>query len=179
MGPSRIENQQQLQDAEMIGAEVARRGHVLLTGGGSGIMEAASKGASEAGGLVAGISSRRDKSGMNQYVDIGIPTDMGSGRNYLNILASDVVVAIGNNNSAGTLSEIANALILRKPIAIYRPSAAMHRFFMEFEPSKNHVWSVDSVDVLGDFFGEAFETLARQQSERVTIPSFLQRSDRP
>tara|TARA_B100000508_G_scaffold105538_1_gene83713 strand:- start:1573 stop:2109 length:537 start_codon:yes stop_codon:yes gene_type:complete len=178
MGPSRIENPQQLLDAEMIGAEIARRGYTLLTGGGSGIMEAASKGASEAGGLVVGISSRRDKFGMNPHVDIGIPTDMGSGRNYLNILASDMVIAIGNNNSAGTLSEIANALILQKPLMIYRPPLPMMQFFTKFEASR-HVVFGECADGLDEFFTEASDRLAAQTLHTAHQTATLSTSGRP
>ena len=80
-------------------------------------MEASCRGAHEAGGLVAAISWGDDKTALNRYVDIPIMTGMKSGRNYLNILSSDVVIAI-SVNSSGTLSEVAFALQLKKPLII-------------------------------------------------------------
>ena len=82
-----------------------------------GVMEASCRGAHEAGGLVAAISWGDDKTALNRYVDIPIMTGMKSGRNYLNILSSDVVIAI-SVNSSGTLSEVAFALQLKKPLII-------------------------------------------------------------
>jgi uncharacterized protein (TIGR00725 family) len=93
--------------AEDLGRRIARRGWALLSGGRDGVMEAASRGAREEGGIVVGILPTDDDSSGNEYCQVLIPTGMGWTRNSLNVLAGDVVVAIGGK--AGTLTEIAFA----------------------------------------------------------------------
>ena len=100
--------------AYILGAELAKRGFVIISGGRTGVMEAVSKGAKSAGGLTLAILPSADKSEANPYVDIAIPTVLGWARNSLVPLASDIVIAIGGK--AGTLSEIAYAWMYGKPI---------------------------------------------------------------
>ena len=66
-----------------IGKLVAERGAVLITGGSTGVMEAASRGAHTAGGLVVGILAEADPAAANPWVDVAIPTGMGQLRNGL------------------------------------------------------------------------------------------------
>ena len=77
-------------------------------------MEAACRGASEAGGVTIGIMPGRDRSGMNPYVKIPILTGLGEARNAIIAITADAVIAI--DGEYGTLSEIAHALINGKPI---------------------------------------------------------------
>jgi uncharacterized protein (TIGR00725 family) len=102
------------EEARAIGAFIAEKGCVLITGGRGGVMEAASQGASEHGGLVIGILPGDDPDGANRYCSVVIPTGIGFARNAVNILAADLVVAIGGK--AGTLSELAYARIYGKPV---------------------------------------------------------------
>jgi uncharacterized protein (TIGR00725 family) len=71
-------------------------------------MEAACRGAKQAGGLTVGILPGSDRSEANPYVDVVLPTGLGEARNALVVGAADVVVAVGGGY--GTLSEIALAL---------------------------------------------------------------------
>jgi uncharacterized protein (TIGR00725 family) len=103
-----------LAQAEAVGAEIARRGCVLICGGRGGVMEAACRGASEAGGVTIGIMPGRDRSGMNPYVQIPILTGLGEARNAIIPITADAVIAI--DGEYGTLSEIAHALINGKPV---------------------------------------------------------------
>ena len=107
MGGSLATDSQQAA-AERVGALVADCGAVLLCGGGGGVMEYSAKGASEAGGLTVGVLPGRDKNDANPYISIPLATNIGDARNAINILSSDLVVAIGG--SGGTLSEIALAI---------------------------------------------------------------------
>lgn len=94
--------------AEEVGRELARHGAVVVTGGGPGVMEAACRGAREAGGTTVGLLPGTDRAGANPHVELAIPTGMGEARNVLVVRAADVVIAVGGE--FGTLSEIAFAL---------------------------------------------------------------------
>jgi uncharacterized protein (TIGR00725 family) len=113
IGPSQPTKEQR-ELALQIGALIAKENWVLISGGKGGVMEAASKGAKEAGGLVVGILPESDTSGANPYLDIAIPTGLGEARNFLVVRPADVVVALGL--SAGTLIEIHIAKALNKPL---------------------------------------------------------------
>lgn len=109
MGPGSDLSSQVESDAVEIGRLIAEKQWVLLTGGRKeGVMNLASKGAHEAGGLVVGVLPGPDKSSASQYVDVVIVTGMGSARNNINVLSSDVVIACGLG--AGTASEVCLAL---------------------------------------------------------------------
>jgi len=100
--------------AEEVGRLVARKGAILVTGGLGGVMEAASKGAKEAGGITVGILPGFSKNEANQYVQIPIPTGLSHARNILVVRSADAVIAVAGEY--GTLSEIAIALKLGKPV---------------------------------------------------------------
>jgi len=100
--------------ARRVGAAIARAGARLLSGGRGGVMEAASRGAAEAGGLVVGILpgfSRRDA---NRWVTVPIVTGMDQARNVILVRSCDALIAVGG--MYGTLSEIALAIKLGKPV---------------------------------------------------------------
>ena len=96
------------------GAEVAKSGAVLITGGLKGVMEAASQGAKDAGGITVGIIPQNEASFANPYCDIVIPSGVGLARDFLNALAGDGVIVIGGGS--GTLSETCAAYMYKKPI---------------------------------------------------------------
>lgn len=97
-----------LRIAEEVGRLLAKEGAIVITGGLSGVMEAASRGAFLEGGITVGILPTLKKEDANPYVKIPIPTGMGEIRNALIVRASDALIAIGGGY--GTLSEIAFAL---------------------------------------------------------------------
>ncbi|HAZ31343.1 MAG TPA: TIGR00725 family protein [Dehalococcoidia bacterium] len=94
--------------AEETGRELARRGAILICGGLGGVMEAACRGASQAGGRTIGILPGDDPASANAYVDTPIVTGMGEARNVIIIKSVQAVIAI--DGEFGTLSEIGYAL---------------------------------------------------------------------
>ena len=100
--------------AEETGKLLARRGAVLVCGGLGGVMEAACRGASSAGGITVGILPGSSPESANPHVLIPIATGLGEARNALVAGASDALIAIGGR--LGTLSEI--ALALRRGIPV-------------------------------------------------------------
>jgi uncharacterized protein (TIGR00725 family) len=96
---------------------LAKAGFVVLSGGrAEGVMEAAMKGAANAGGLTIGILPGSDKKGMSEYVEIPVFTGIGHARNAVNVLSSEMVVAIGLG--PGTASEVSMAIKMKKPVIL-------------------------------------------------------------
>ncbi|MCA1737427.1 MAG: TIGR00725 family protein [Actinobacteria bacterium] len=87
---------------------VAERGGVVVCGGLSRVMEAAARGAKEAGGTAIGILPDEDGERANPYLSYSIVTSMGQARNLAVVCSGDAIVAIGGEY--GTLSEIGLAL---------------------------------------------------------------------
>ena len=102
------------ENAFSVGKEIARRDAILICGGLAGCMEHAARGAKEGGGLTIGIISTYDKTSANPYIDIVIATGMGNARNTIIVATADATIAIGGSH--GTLSEIALARKLGKPV---------------------------------------------------------------
>src|SRR6266568_2243842 len=90
--------------AEEVGRLLAERGAVVVSGGLSGVMEAVSRGAKSANGLVVGVLPGFDKRDANAYVDIALTTGMGWMRNTLTVRAADAVIMI--SGGIGTLNEL-------------------------------------------------------------------------
>jgi uncharacterized protein (TIGR00725 family) len=135
MGPGDGASQTDLKYAYELGKLIAEQHWILLTGGrNSGVMNAASKGAKKSGGLTVGILPSDNKTGISEFVDIPICTGMGSARNNVNVLSSDVVVACGTG--AGTISEITLALKAQKPIVLLNPSKNMVKLLNELSYPK-------------------------------------------
>jgi len=102
------------QMAYEVGRLIAQNGYGLVCGGMGGVMEAASKGCKEAGGLTVAILQQEETHFANPYMDVVIPSGMGVGRNVLILRSAAGVIAI--DGKYGTLSEIAYAFQLNRPI---------------------------------------------------------------
>ncbi len=127
--------------AHPLGAWIAQNGHDLLTGGGQGVMLSVSRAFSQtpgrSGKSMGVLPTRADaqfgfvplEGYPNPFVDLSVITPLPKredgaapgtiNRNYVNILTSDVVVALPG--SAGTLEEISLALRFGKPLICFGP----------------------------------------------------------
>jgi uncharacterized protein (TIGR00725 family) len=102
-----------------VGKQIAESGNILICGGRGGVMEAACKGAIEAGGITIGILAGDEISEANPYVKIPIASGIGIARNVIIVKTAQAIIAI--NGRHGTLSEIAFALQLNKPVCTMEP----------------------------------------------------------
>ena len=100
--------------AEAVGRGLAALGFGVVTGGLGGVMEAASRGAEEAGGTVVGILPTARPDDANDHVQIAVATGMGDARNAIIADTADAFIAVGRG--LGTLSEVAFALKRGKPV---------------------------------------------------------------
>ncbi|HVM01919.1 MAG TPA: TIGR00725 family protein [Acidimicrobiales bacterium] len=103
-----------LASAEAVGRALAEAGAVVVCGGLGGVMEAACRGARQAGGTTLGLLPGADRAAANRWVDVAVATGLGEARNALVVGAADAVVAVAGGY--GTLSEIALALKAGKPV---------------------------------------------------------------
>jgi uncharacterized protein (TIGR00725 family) len=107
-------SEQDYEVARSIGALLAQNGFGVVCGGRTGVMEAAMRGAKEANGASVAILPQDDFSDVSEYADIVIPSGFGIGRNILIVRSALAIIAVGGKY--GTLSEIAFALQLNKPV---------------------------------------------------------------
>ncbi len=104
----------EVQLARAVGHALAEAGAILICGGRGGVMAAACRGAKSAGGLTIGVLPGDSAAEANPYVDIPIVTGMGEARNIIIVRTAHAVIAVGGE--FGTLSEIAFALKLGRPV---------------------------------------------------------------
>jgi uncharacterized protein (TIGR00730 family) len=94
-----------------VGRRFARAGYAVITGGGPGVMEAANRGALEAGGVSVGLGIELPfEQGMNEWVDVGVNFRYFFARKTMFVkYAQGFVVLPGG---FGTLDELFEALVL-------------------------------------------------------------------
>lgn len=108
------ESEHVLSLAYRVGRLIAEAGCILVCGGLGGVMEAAARGAKEAGGITIGILPTGSRFDANPYIDIPIATNMGHARNAIIAHTCDSLIAVGGK--FGTLSEIGFGLALGKVV---------------------------------------------------------------
>ncbi|MFN8194393.1 MAG: TIGR00730 family Rossman fold protein [Nocardioidaceae bacterium] len=104
-------DQREYELAEEVGRKLVQAGFAVITGGGPGIMEAANKGASQAGGVSVGLGIELPfESGLNQWVDIGINFRYFFARKTMFVKYANGYVALPGG--LGTFDELFEALTL-------------------------------------------------------------------
>lgn len=111
-----------------VGAELAKAGCIVVNGGLTGVMEAASKGASQAGGTVVAIVPDTDRSSANPWASVIVATGIGHARNLAVVASGDVVIAVGGE--WGTLSEIGMARSLDRQVVLLASWELDHESFV-------------------------------------------------
>lgn len=107
-----------LDAAYRVGATIARAGAILVCGGLGGVMEAAARGASEAGGVAIGFIPGLDRADANPYLTYVFPTGLGHLRNFLVIRGAHAAIMIAGG--VGTLQEATIAYDHRVPVIMLR-----------------------------------------------------------
>jgi len=102
--------------AEAVGRALADAGAILVCGGRGGVMAAAARGARRRGGVVVGLLPGYRHAAANADCTITLPTGLGHARNVLVAAAGDVLIALPGSD--GTLSEIALARVLGRPVVV-------------------------------------------------------------
>jgi uncharacterized protein (TIGR00730 family) len=96
--------------ARDLAGRVARLGYTVITGGGPGLMDAATRGAKEAGGTTVGATIDIDQEPPSKYVDIVVPFHYFFARNVTLVKYSYGFVHLPGG--FGTLDEMFEALVL-------------------------------------------------------------------
>ena len=142
--------------ARPLGQLVARLGCHLLTGGGTGVMQVASEAfvttAPRRGVCLGIIPTQKDAQGAfapkagypNPFVEVPILTPLSHftggdqeqiTRNHVNILTSDVIVALPGKN--GTANEVGLAVRFQKPLILFGPREAFDAFPADIQRTEN------------------------------------------
>jgi uncharacterized protein (TIGR00725 family) len=105
--------------AAAVGRALAAHGCTLVCGGLGGVMEAAARGAKEAGGTTIGVLPGESRQHANPWIDHVVVTGIGHARNLAVVASGEAVIAVGGE--WGTLAEIGFARKLGRPVVVLEP----------------------------------------------------------
>lgn len=153
MGSGEMARPEDIGAAYELGKRLAEAGYIVLCGGRPcGVMKAAAEGTKAGGGISLGILPGKEANEADPSVTIPIVTGIGDARNLINVLTSDVVIAIGY--TPGTLSEIALAVKNNKKVLLLNQCAESLIFFKTMY--NNCINSCNSIDESLDWLNSYF-----------------------
>jgi uncharacterized protein (TIGR00725 family) len=133
IGSARCEpDSEAARQGEEVGRLLGEAGATLVCGGLGGVMEAACRGAAEAGGTAIGIVPGHSVEDANAYCTHVVATGIGHARNLAVVCSGEVVIAIGGE--WGTLSEIGFARAIERTVIALRSWTLSGRELMEGAP---------------------------------------------
>ncbi len=120
IGSARLTDEKVVAISREVGRIVARMDANLVCGGLGGVMLESCRGFKniDSAGRTVGVLPSYDASSANEYIDVVIPTGLDVGRNQIVVASASAVIVIGGG--AGTLSEIALASQINKPILLIK-----------------------------------------------------------
>jgi uncharacterized protein (TIGR00725 family) len=118
--------------AEEVGRMLAEAGATVVCGGRGGVMEAASRGAAQAGGEVIGIVPGVSVEEANPHCTQVVASAIGFARNLAVVASGDAVIAVGG--AWGTLSEIGHARSFGRTVVALRSWGLVGREKMDGAP---------------------------------------------
>ena len=155
IGSANLEDTQLKKTCIRLGETLADNGYSLVCGGLGGVMEFTCKGfkASVCSiGVTIGILPSYEHADANPFIDVVIPTGLDIGRNQLVVASGFAVIVFGGG--AGTLSELALASQMNKPIILFKGSGGWADKLSEeyLDQRKNskiyHAHSIDDINIL-------------------------------
>lgn len=122
VGSASLFDPEQIKMTQQVGSLLAQNGFSIVCGGLGGVMLEVCRGfkSVESEGSTVGILPSYEATSANEFIDIVIPTGLDVGRNQIVVASGFAVIAIGGG--AGTLSEIALASQLNKPVILLKGS---------------------------------------------------------
>ncbi|NPD87602.1 MAG: TIGR00725 family protein [Asgard group archaeon] len=147
-----LENQKEYSLAKELGEGLIDKGYRILCGGLGGVMTAVCEGAKTSPnyseGSTIGILPTLDRDLVNPFIDICIATGLSMARNQVIIASSEIVIAIGGG--AGTLSELAFAWQLNKPIITLRDTGGWSSKLSDQKIDDSRIDTINSVDKVSE-----------------------------
>lgn len=127
--------------ATAAGRLLAARGFLIVCGGGQGVATAVAAAVSASGGTCIGLLPGDDPDDAAPGITIPIATGLGHLRNVLIVRSCDAMIAIGGGY--GTVSEIAFALVLGKPVVAINSWRVVRPGQTEPDPGVHRAASAD------------------------------------